>query len=381
MTSNKKIFLIHYHPLEQYPPAMNMIDFFSNEKKIKLKVCSTKPALLRNLQLYASTGIASVDIIRPISQHKNKYKRYFGYLVFHLVCLFRIIAFRPSTIMYIDTLSSWPALFYKKIINKKVKMIVHYHEYTTPEDYRNIMILNYKMHQMEKKMYSSFNWVSHTNIERMHFFRNDILMKDIKFDHLFHILPNYPKPDWIVTENTNHTFNCEKIRLVYVGSLGIKNMYLLELFDWINSKKGKYSLDIYAHNIDDETRNTLNNLNFEDIHYHGGCDYQQLESILPLYDVGLVIYKPFSTNTIHAVSNKVFEYLAFGLDVWFSSDMTHTFEYIRSDCYPKIIPVNFNRLNDFDDDAALNREGLSFKPSPYHYEVIYKELLLHIFRN
>ncbi len=381
MTSNKKLFLIHYHPLEQYPPAMNMIDFFSNETEIKLKVFSTKPALFRNLQLYASKGSASVDILRPISQHKNKYKRYFGYLIFHLVGLFRLIAFRPNTIMYIDTLSSWPALFYKKIINKKVKLIVHYHEYTTPEDYRNIMILNYKMHEMEKRMYPVFHWISHTNPERMKFFRNDILMQDVKYDHLFHTMPNYPKPNWIVNENNKPKIESGKVRLVYVGSLGMKNMYLQELLDWINSKNGKYSIDIYAHNIDNETRATLQKLNNDDIRYCGGCDYHTLPSILPLYDIGVVIYKPFSTNTIHAVSNKVFEYLAFGLDVWFSSDMTYTFKYIRTDCYPKIIPVNFNDLDNFDDYAALNREGLSFACSPYHYDIIYKELLIHVLSN
>jgi hypothetical protein len=381
MPSNKKLFLIHYHPLEQYPPAMNMIDFFSNKNEFKLKVFSTKPALFRNLQLYSPNGSACVDILRPISQHKNKYKRYFGYLVFHLVCLFRIIVFRPNTIMYIDSLSSWPALFYKKMINKKVKMIVHYHEYTTPEDYRNIMLLNFKMHEMEKKMYPTFQWVSHTNQERMKFFRNDILMQDVKYDHLFHIMPNYPNPNWISNENNKPEIEGGKIKLVYVGSLGMKNMYLKELFEWVDSKNGKYSLDIYAHNIEDETRLILNDLKHKDIHFLGGCDYHQLSSILPLYDIGVVIYKPFSTNTIHAVSNKVFEYLAFGLDVWFSSDMTHTVEYIRSDCYPKIIPINYNNLADFDDDSAINREGLSFVPSPYHYEGIYQELLIQILRN
>jgi hypothetical protein len=53
-------------------------------------------------------------------------------------------------------------------------------------------------------------------------------------------------------------------------------------------------------------------------------NYFKLPEVLIKYDVGLTIYKGFIPNYIYNVPNKVFEYLACGLKVWYSKDLLTT---------------------------------------------------------
>lgn len=368
MGKQKKVFIIHFQPLKLFPPAMNLIDFLSEEKEFKLFIC-TNDKRNSSLKPYENN---KVTIYRPSSLTENTYWQYVNYFLFYSSALFHLLWHRPETVIYIETLSSWPALVYKKIRRSKVRLMAHYHEYTEPGLYESGMVLSKWMHKFERKMYPLFSWISHTNTERMQMFKNDCDLNKMK-EELFHIMPNYPSKEWINLKENNYANNKIK-RLVFVGSLGYKNMYLREVLDWLALKREEFMLDIYSYNIDAKAKQTLQECNLPNVKYHGGCNYDDLPTILKNYDIGLVIYKPFSKNTVHAVSNKVFEYLACGLDVWFSSDMTYTYNYVRENVYPKVVPVNFEQLQQFDHKSAISREGIRFEPSPYYYEKVYVAL-------
>ncbi len=91
----------------------------------------------------------------------------------------------------------------------------------------------------------------------------------------------------------------------------------------------------------------------------GYVPYELMPSILSNYDIGVILYKGVIPNHIYAVSNKLFEYWACGLDVWFSDKMTGSLQYSRTDFYPKLIPVNFDELDRFDLGCAISHTGLS----------------------
>lgn len=368
MGKQKKVFIIHFQPLKLFPPAMNLIDFLSKEEDIKLFIC-TNDKSKSSLTSYENS---KVTIFRPSSLTENSYWQYVNYFLFYSSSLFHLLWHRPETVIYIETLSSWPALVYKKIRRSKVRLMAHYHEYTEPGLYASGMVLSKWMHKWELQMYSRFSWISHTNTERMQMFKNDCDLNKMN-EELFHIMPNYPSKEWINLKENNYADNKIK-RLVFVGSLGYKNMYLKELLDWLAIYRDEFALDVYSYNIDAKAKLTLQECNLPNVQYHGGCNYYDLPAILKNYDIGLVIYKPFSKNTVHAVANKVFEYLACGLDVWFSSDMTYTYNYVRENVYPKVIPVNFEQLQQFDYKSAISREGIRFEPSPYYYEKVYVAL-------
>lgn len=365
--------MIHFQPLELFPPAMNMIDYLGKEKNFQLIVVTNRKSK-KNYLLEYDPG-EHIKIFRPAKQTEWALARYVNYFIYYLSVFFLLIWHHPATVIYFETLSSWPALVYKKIKGKGVNLMVHYHEYTEPELYKQGMFLSRWMHGIESKMYHRFSWISHTNPVRMEMFKRDNDLNEMP-ESVFHVIPNYPPQSWMNAEPKDYSKNKLK-KLVFVGSLGYKNMYLQEVIDWLTDQQDEFSLDVYSYNIDEKARQVLENNN-KNIRYCGGCDYQSLPEILKNYDIGLVIYKPFSQNTIHAVSNKVFEYLACGLDVWFSEDMSYTFKYARTDVYPKVIPVNFKELNSFDFESAIAKENLPYEASTFFYENIYPEIMIHM---
>lgn len=372
----KKVFIIHFQPLELFPPAMNMIDFLAKEKDLQLVVVTNEKT--KNNRLLQYDPGENVKVLRPAKQSDHSLFRYLNYGSFYLSAFYLLLIHHPTTVWYFETLSSWPALMYKKIRGKKINLMVHYHEYTEPRLYEQGMVLSKWMHGIESKMYKKFSWISHTNPVRLKMFKSDHHLNDMD-ENTFHVIPNYPPRSWLNTKPTGDVKGKLK-KLVFVGSLGYKNMYLQEVIDWLGNHRDEFSLDVYSYNIDDKAKEVLQNNDNTNIRYCGGCDYQSLPQILKVYDIGLVIYKPFSQNTIHAVSNKVFEYLACGLDVWFSEDMSYTFKYVRNKVYPKIIPVNFLDLKSFDYASAISREKLPFEASTFFYENIYPEISFNILK-
>lgn len=370
----KKVFIIHFQPLELFPPAMNMIDFLAKEKSFQLIVVTNRKIKTNRLLEYDPGK--NVKILRPAKQSNQTLLRYLNYGSFYLSAFYLLLIHHPKTVWYFETLSSWPALMYKKIRRKKISLMVHYHEYTEPRLYEQGMFLSKWMHGIESKMYKRFSWISHTNPVRIEMFKKDNHLNDMD-ESAFHVIPNYPPQSWLNIKPKDDSITKLK-KLVFVGSLGYTNMYLQEVIDWLGDHRDIFSLDVYSYNIDDKAKEALKNSGNTNIHYCGGCDYQSLPGILKNYDIGLDIYKPFALNHVHGVSNKVFEYLGCGLDVWFSVDKPQTMEYVRKNIYPKVIPVNFLDLKSFDYASAISRENLSYSASTFFYENIYPEISFHI---
>lgn len=376
--NSDSIVIIHLLPLELYPPVMNLVDYLSKNYLGKIIVLTTYKSAKNSLTLYSNNS-SKVLLKRMSLSGKNPIARMINYTIFYLNGISLLIRSKPKAVLYFESLSAWPALVYKKIRGERIKLMVHYHEYNDPQVKSEGTSLMRHFHKLEKKMYSHFSWISHTNPVRLQMFKDDNGLNKLP-KSIFHVMPNYPSSSWMRKEGS-YCYKQKQKKLVYVGSLGYDNMYLQEVVDWVGNHPEEFSLDVYSYNIDSKARKILEQGDYENIKYCGGCDYQSLPGLLSHYDIGLVIYKPFSQNTIHAVSNKVFEYLACGLDVWFSEDMMYTFEYERREVFPKVLPVDFKNLNSFDTVHAVCRTGLKFEPSVYFYENIYPEIVQHLSSN
>lgn len=366
------ICIIHFLPLELYPPVMNLIDFLSKNYEGKILVLTTIKAHNNKLSIYQNDSLI-VRIKRMRFSGSNFLTRLLEYFLFYLEGLILLFRFNPKSVLYFESISSWPALIYKRLKRSKIRLMVHYHEYTDPRSSEEKTFLSGWMHKIEQRMYHHFSWISHTNEVRLQMFKDDNDLNDLPLS-LFHVVPNYPSRSWI-TESNGHYSNEKVKKLVFVGSLGYDNMYLQEMIDWLGKHQDEFSLDIYSHNMDEKAKAALQEQSLDNVRYCGSTDYAALPKILKSYDVGLVIYKPYSQNTIHAVSNKVFEYMACGLDTWFSEDMAYTMQYSRIEAYPKLVPVNFKQLDSFDYLSALSKENLNYEASGFFYENVYAGIL------
>jgi hypothetical protein len=262
---------------------------------------------------------------------------------------------------------------YKTLKGGKVKLLAHYHEYVSPAEYASNMRLVKMMHRLERKMYvNSYKWISQTNEVRLQKMIADNALENVN-PTIFHTMPNYPSRDWAVCKTQKP--DKRKKRLVYVGALGYDTTYLQELADWVAHHKDEVTLDIYTFNIDKKAEQFLLSIQEDCIQLHAGVNYDELPCLLKAYDIGLIIYKPVSANWIYNAPNKLFEYIACGLDVWFSKTMTYALSFVRVKTFPKILAVDFESLDQFNYKDAFNREDLAFEEPRYFYEGVYGDIV------
>jgi hypothetical protein len=348
----KKLAIIHFQPVELYPPVMNLISALGETKSdFRAKVFTT---------MSSGTGL------RPFEVRSNRIKlirygragitlavhaRYWSYFIFFGRCLVSLIFTRPGRILYFETISCWPAYVYKRFVNKKCDVFVHYHEYTSPGEYVQGMKLTRIFHSLEQWLYPSARWVSHTNNFRMDLFQRDILPVVIANPR---ILPNYPPKKW---SSPPRDEIIPPVKIVYAGALSLSTMYTEAFAHWVANRGGKVTWDIYSHNVTHDAATFLREMKSPWISIMPGVDYNELDSVIKKYQIGVILYTGHIPNYVYNAPNKLFEYLACGLDVWFPREMKGSLPYARQDGYPKIVDLDFMSLDDFDWMKTIARNG------------------------
>jgi hypothetical protein len=364
----RRIAIIHFNPIELYPPVMNWLNYVgSNQDQLEIRVF-TKKNYATGKSFYPNNK--SIKIIRIGGASKrNSLLKYFDYFLFHAYTTLQLSMWRPGMVMYYETISSLPAIMYKRFLNKRSRLFIHYHEYSSPAEYGQAGIFTRLSHSWEKKIYPSAEWLSHTNKERMNFFLED--NKRVSIPNPF-ILPNYPPGSWFTNE-TKKNFSLP-LKIVYVGALSLETMYTKEFVNWIIKQNGKITFDIYSSNITTDAKDFLLTADKNIVRLYCAADYFSLPGIFRNYDVGIILYKGHIPNYIYNAPNKLFEYHVNGLDVWFPEQMLGASAYVKTDSYPKILALNFEKLSDFKTADLTNRDGLPFIINKYSSEIVFKEL-------
>lgn len=369
-----RLAILHFQPLELYPPVMNFIDYIDNKQtKIQIKVFSTHPPV--NHEYFRSN---TVQIYRKGRSQagNNRIGRLLQYCRYYFSTSYRLFKYNPDTVMYFETLSFLPVYFYCFINNlrrKPTRVFCHYHEYTSNQEYKSGMVINRALHALEKKWYKKMEWISLTNADRMDLFKKDVSLGQL---HNTFILPNYPPKTWL---NISRTENQSlPVRFVYVGALGMDTMYIKEFAEWIENHEGKFSWDIFSQQDGTELIDFLNFKNARHIQFKSSINYKKLPEILNDYDIGVILYKGHIANYIYNVPNKLFEYMACGLDIWFPREMTTSHLYINDQKRPKVIAVDFKNLGSFAEHQALTRNNVPFESSSFFCEneldILWKEI-------
>ncbi len=363
--------MLHFSPIELYPPAANFLNFMARDsRELECYVISSRCHLASKKDFIASSG--NIHLIRTGTSFfaNSRFGRLCNYISFYANSLFLILWHRPSAVLYFETLSCLPAYLYRFLFNRKIDLLVHYHEYVSTAEFVSGSRFFRFLWSLEKKLIRHASWISHTNEERLKLFCNDY---GIKMSHVCKVLPNYPPASWLNTEILN-VIN-SPVRLVYVGALGNETMYLQEFAAWVMRNSGKVTWDIFSVNPDADAVSLLDSINADNISFKGSVEYEELPTILRTYDVGLILYKGHIPNYINNAPNKLFEYHVSGLDVWFPSVMKGCFPYITSGSYPKVMAVDFEDLEKWHLNTAIDRNGLAMKLHHYSYEKVFPELL------
>ena len=370
----KKIVIIHFSPLELFPPVMNLLNTIRNEKDYEVHVITTESASSLTEHFKISNANLKIHRFGRSGNELAKIRRWVNFIWFYLFTTIKLIILRPKNVLYFDTLSSFPAVVYKKWICKKAKLFVHYHEYTTPDEYKKGSALLYLFHQHEKNIFSELSWFSHNNADRLSLFMKDISPITINNTQ---VIPNYPPKQWS-TNAFSKKMN-EPLRLVYIGSIGLDMMYTRQFAKWVKQMHGKVIWDIYTTKICSDVQLFFEELNAENIFLKGYKNYFQLPLTLNKYDVGIVLYKGSIQNHIYSVSNKLYEYHALGLDVWFSKNIESSLPLFTHQTYPKILALDFESLDNLQIDELINRTNHEYHLTEYSCESAFESLIHELF--
>lgn len=362
----KKIAILHFSPIEKYPPITNLLDFLEQQapQNREYRVFTTAMPGTRGSSWQSRGARIRIERIGSIANGAGNFARYLTYLRFNLLALWRLLTWRPDLVLYYETLSAWPALWFKKTTGRSKPLFVHYHEYISPTEYQEGMVLNRFFHRMEQKMYPAFDWISHTNTDRMQLFRRD--NPNIPDQRCF-LLPNYPSAAW---KNGPLPQRSGSKRFVYVGALSMGNMYTAEFAAWVSHQQGRVSWDIYSSNNTAEAEAFIASLETDHVRFKGAVPYEDLPVVLREYDTGVVLYKGTIPNYVYNIPNKLYEYFACGLDVWFPTEMTSCLSMVTQNVYPVIKAVDFQRLDQLGSSDLDERKDLMYSPSTCYYETI-----------
>jgi hypothetical protein len=352
-----KISIIHFQPLEKYPPVMNLINELNQVNNINCKVYTTRN---KNKSWFSS---GNTSILR--FGMRNELWRYWLYIKFNILVLFDLIIQKPKIVIAFETYSVFPIYFYRLIFKKSVAFI-HYHEYISSKELVKSSAYYKFLNFIERVFFNYCNFISQTNLDRLNLFLRDY--PQIKRTQTL-IVPNLPPLNWF--NNSYSKGKSSKVtKLIHIGALSNDTMHTREMLEWVIMQNGRFSLDFYTDNITLGSRELINNLNCPFIKLHGPVNYFELPHILANYDIGITLYNGHIPNYVYNVPNKIFEYLACGLEVWYSKDLISTHN----------LNANNQQINDqenipeFLSKLVLKNDFIEY----YDDNILIKKILQHV---
>jgi len=372
----KKIAIVHFSPVERYPPAVNWLNFLGAQEpgQWDVRVFTTRPDVRVNRYFTSPAKFVRLERLAMVNKEQKSFLRYWNYLLFYTRTLVNMIFWRPDIVLYYESLSALPALLYVKYFNRRAELFVHYHEYTSEREYNEGIPMNKWPHKLERRSYPKFRWISHTNEDRMRMFLEE--NGNVRQEQTF-ILPNYPPRSW---KGDKPDAGGGVLKFVHVGAVDLTTMYTVEFAEWINGLDGIAQWDIYSSNITTEAKEYLASLGSGHIRFMGSVEYDALPGILRGYDIGVIIYKGVTLNHRFSVPNKLFEYLACDLDIWLSGELDSSLPLATIGTYPKVTVLDYKKLDRVSLQEATDRNGLRYAGSAYYAEEVLQQLLTEMDR-
>ncbi len=356
-----RIAVVHAHPLERYPPVTNAIDFFGSRHSTDVLVVSVEAPSNISVYVNAACKIHRIPFRDPDASSASNAVRGFYW---HWKAARIMASWKPNVIFYLDPQSALACYLCLRWMGCKAALFVHHHEYHAPEDFLRVGMRTARIgHYFERRwLFPRASWISQTNAERMRLLRRDVPGLT---DEQTRVMPNYPPKAWIKrcqSEWTNR--QGANLRLVYVGSLSLEDTFIGPLVSWLLAHPdARVTLDVFTNNCEQRTLQFLRDADGTIVRLHeAGVDYQQIPDVLADFDVGVVLYRCRTVNYQYNASNKLFEYLICGLDVWYPPTMRGVKPYARDDAWPRVIEVDFENLDALDLDVVRSRKGLPHVP-------------------
>lgn len=333
MYLRNKLSIVHFQSVEGYPPVMNVIDSMVIDS-FETQVISTHN---RASDWFVNWNC---EIYRIGNSFGSKINRYLCYLQFGFFGFWKLLKFKPKAIVIYETYSVLPVFLYS-IIGPKVKLLFHYHEFESKEEKQCASAYSKFLYFLEKRLLSKAIWVSQTNTERKFTFQE---MYPQLSEKALRVFPNNPSKNWVEKVKYKKTENSEIVKFIHVGSLGIETTYINEFIEWIQAQNGRATLTVVSQNLELAVIDLINQKQW--VTLIRDMPYQELPEMIVEHHVGVVLYKGHVPNFVYNVPNKVNEYLACGLNVWYSDVLISTQKFAAETPQYPLYSVDFSKGNE-----------------------------------
>ena len=111
-------------------------------------------------------------------------------------------------------------------------------------------------------------------------------------------------------------------------------------------------------------------MNNSSIKLFQSINYYDLPKILVKYDIGITIYKGRILNYVYNVPNKILEYLACGLWVWYSESLVSTTTFVNQNSINGCEAINFSKIIDVEQKL---KDYQSFNMNDYYADIIQQQ--------
>lgn len=364
------VLVLHWFPIELFPPALNLLDYLGRVSPGNVTCCSTSTAIAVN------AAVGGVNMVRsgfPL-RGRNRFIRLLMFLAFPLLCCWQAIRVRPGLVLYYEPHSALAAACVC-LLHRKSRLFIHYHEYRELSHYndRGNLLARVGLLLERRFLHRRACWISHTNESRCRLFLKDCPHIDCR---KVRSLPNLPTRQWQTRARAVPRKQGTGLKMVYVGALSLTDTYIRELLEWIDGLQGEQiQLDIFAGATSPETAGFLQSWDKSWLRVHSrGVPYQQLPEILPHFDTGLILYRGTSLNYVHNAPNKLFEYLSCGLNVLYPQQMCGVQPWSRPAGNPWVRPLDFDNLAEVKAECVRGCHGTPAM-FPLCSEDIYRPLL------
>lgn len=336
-----KIAYVHILPIEYYPPATNAIRALAAEPGMEIKVWTS--ANHKQREPFALEG---VTVERPpfVLAADHPLKRMWDWFAWNWACARGLNEFQPDVVFSIEPHSAAAPWLYYKMWRGRARLFIHHHEYYAPADYRRPgnRLVNIAHRWEQKDLFARAEWISQTNDNRLRLLKED---HPATASGKFHTWPNYPPREWLARSRKDNSKG-QKLRLVYLGSASFHDTYIREIVEWAAKFPDEVELTISGYNIERAVWAWLEQEQFGNVrHCHEGWAYEDLPERLAGFDIGLILYRANTVNFVYNAPNKLFEYWACGLSVWYPQEMKQITDLAQQGPTPPLKRVNFKQLD------------------------------------
>lgn len=352
---SSQICVLHYLPVEEYPPLQNLMLAFCEQNGMNVVIFSGSLEVNE-----CDTRLVGDNVTAFFLPYKTtggwRQKRDFAAFI------------RKETITrHFDCVIAYGDEFSGLVcsrMNAKVKAL-HLHELPPQLSIRNKFVSNSLLLELVllRFVIRRFGWVSQVTPKRAELFSKRF---NVQCRNLF----NFPSAGF--ASNIPENVANDKLKIVYVGSCNPVSIQVSTLK--MLSKSNGVELSVLP-------------TNSEGLDYIAGLDgvqilrrvpYSKLPNLLGQFDVGLVLYNGHSENMRYGVPNKLIEYLRCGLHVVYHSALESVTDFVRAHQLTSVVHIlpnsNVHQIEFIENELSKRVNSFRLAMHEFTFEQEYQEL-------